>query len=140
MKNFYSLLILFFFCKTYANEAIIFNMSERNDMTVFYKSCYYKDTIRKCGLMKNIIIKNKSFVKFKPDSEINTVVVISTEEKDRYGNILAKGGYWYNDGISSSCYAGMDNISNYLGIIILNDMNESPYILCNYAQQIRYDN
>ena len=116
----------------FAAEALIFNMSERHDMVVYYKLCNNRDAgTATCTSMQTVTIQSKNFTTFKPLPDLNSIVIHSAIEKDGCGHVVSHGEYWYSSGNLTSCRANMvEGPITYAGIIVLNDMNESPYILC----------
>lgn len=124
--------------------AMIFNMSKRYDMHVIYRICehYYKI----CTEEREIIIsakkdaQSKNYYNFLPDSKSENdplnemaVIVSSALEKDENGNIISQSNYVRTDYPArfGSCIVPFLNIKMGHGFaLILNDMNESPYIVC----------
>jgi hypothetical protein len=125
--------------KTILNNATVYNMSSEYSMEISYKICYFYTDYSvpfTCYPSQNIIINAKKGQNYSvitppsPSSPIQKMFLEITKatEKDSAGNVVSQGNYTLND-TESVC--SVEFSSDQRKWIILNDMNQSPNILCD---------
>lgn len=149
MKKLFFILLWMITHVVYADsyEVVIFNMSEKYDLSVRYRLCMEGHQGNEfCGDQQSISVNakntnNKNYVIIKepdPSSDIDAVLleVLSAVEKDGDGKIFAQEKYcdvnsWCRTNCLGYLYASDFRKGNIVNTqLILNDMHESPFITC----------
>jgi len=153
MKKIFLLFFGFSLSASVYADVIIFNMSEKNSIEITYRICdvNFKTVEQKCNENYNSIVINavndnasKNYVVISPtipnleENHLERMEIISAVEKDGSDKILAQTNYKINEepggtqcfGLIAITHQGYSHLKR---VIILNDMKQSPYILCDFS-------
>ena len=131
-KIFLSLICFCFGSSVFAGEAMIYNMSQKYDVEVVYQFCQSKSVII-CKAQQVLRIRHKSYQTLSTeDQEFDYLEITSAIEKNKFGQPVSWSDFAQGtEGALCATRVADSSHNLFSGILVLNDMNESPYVLCN---------